>query len=52
MRTGRAIIVSAILALGLAGPVMAFSAVSAAAGHAPAVHAQAIAANPSLLYHS
>jgi hypothetical protein len=51
MRTGRAIITSGILVLGLAGPVLATSTVSAAAGPAPAVHVQAAAGNPGLFYH-
>jgi hypothetical protein len=49
MRTGRAIIFSAILALGLAGPVMAISTASVATGHAPAAHVEA--ANPGMLFH-
>jgi hypothetical protein len=44
MRIGRAIIVSTILALGLAGP-----AVVVAATHAPAAHSHVIAA--SWVYH-
>jgi hypothetical protein len=51
MRTGRAIIISAILALGLSGPVLAISTAAAAAGPAPAVHMQAASANPTLFYH-
>jgi hypothetical protein len=38
MRTGRAIIFSAILALGAAAPILASSGITAAAGHAPAAH--------------
>jgi hypothetical protein len=49
MRTRRAIIISAILALGLAGPVMAVSTATVAAGHAPAAHVEAAA--PTYLYH-
>jgi hypothetical protein len=49
MRTGRAIIISAFLALGMAGPVLAISTVSATAGQAPVVHVQA--ASTYLLYH-
>jgi hypothetical protein len=48
MRTGRAIIFSAILALGLAGPVMAISAASVATAQAPAAHVD----NPGMLYHA
>jgi hypothetical protein len=51
MRTRRAIIISAILALGLAGPVMAISTTTVASGHAPAAHVAA-AASPNYLYHS
>jgi hypothetical protein len=50
MRTGRAIIISAILALGLAGPVMAVSTATVASGHAPAVRVEAAAA-PTYLLH-
>jgi hypothetical protein len=41
MRTGRAIIFSAILALGAAAPILASPGMAAAAGHAPAAHVQA-----------
>jgi hypothetical protein len=44
MRIGRAIIITATLALGLAGP-----AVFVAAAHAPSTHTHAIAA--PLVYH-
>jgi len=47
MRTGRAIIISAILALGAAGSILA------AAGHAPAAHAQTTAvASTHIFYHA
>jgi hypothetical protein len=46
MRTGRAIIISAILALGTAGSILA------AAGHATAAHVQTTAASPTIFYHS
>jgi hypothetical protein len=46
MRTGRAIIISALLALGTAGAILA------AAGQAPAAHVQTTAASPSTFYHA
>jgi hypothetical protein len=49
MRTGRAIIISALLALGLAGPVMAASTAVVATGSVPVAQA---AASPSFLYHA
>jgi hypothetical protein len=54
MRTGRAIIVSVILALGVAGSTLASPAMFVAAGHAPSVHVQATASSvsPSVLYHA
>jgi len=45
MRVRRAII-PAILALGVAGSVVAGTAISAAAGHAPSTHTQVVAASP------
>lgn len=51
MRTGRAIIFSAILALGLAGPVMAISTATVATAQAPAAHVQAISVAPAYFYH-
>jgi len=51
MRTGRAIIISAILALGVAGPALTISTVSAAGWQSPAVHVQAASSGPNLLYH-
>jgi hypothetical protein len=51
MRTGRTIILSAILALGATGSIMATSAITAtAAVHAPSVHVEA--AGSSVLYRS
>ena len=38
MRIGRAIIIPAILALGVAGTVLPGAEIAMAAGHAPAVH--------------
>ena len=43
MRIRRAIIIPVILALGAAGSVLAGSAISTAAGHAPSVNAQGAA---------
>ena len=41
MRTGRALIISAVLALGAAGPILASQAIAVtAAGVVPAVHVQ------------
>ncbi len=54
MRIGRALIIPAILALGLAGSAMAGSAMVAAAGHAPSVHVQATtaSAHSNTYYHT
>jgi hypothetical protein len=54
MRTGRAIIVSVFLALGVAGSTLASPAMFLAAGHNPGVHVQATASSvsPSILYHT
>ena len=41
MRTGLAIITSTVLALGVAGSILAIPAMSPAAQHAPSVHVQA-----------
>jgi hypothetical protein len=49
MRTGRALIVSAVLALGATGPVMAAPVLAAVAAQAPA--AQVLAAAPSSTGH-
>jgi hypothetical protein len=43
MRIGRAIIIPAILALGVAGSILAGSAVPVAAVDAPSVHVQSVA---------
>jgi hypothetical protein len=43
MRIGRAIIIPAILALGVAGTVLPGAEIAMAAGHAPAVHLQTTA---------
>jgi hypothetical protein len=52
MRTRRAVIISAILALGAAGPVLASSAITtSAAGYAPAVHVQAAASTGSHIFY-
>jgi hypothetical protein len=47
MRIGRAIIIPAVLALGVAGSVLSGAAMSAATGHAPGVHVQVAAASGS-----
>jgi hypothetical protein len=54
MRTGRAIIISAILALGAAGPVLASpAAFAAAAGHAPSAQVHTVVkAAPAFFVHS
>lgn len=53
MRIGRAIIIPAILAFGMAGSILAGSAAPVAAGHAPSVQAQKAAhgAAPDIFYH-
>ena len=53
MRIGRALIVPAILALGVAGSLLTGSAMPAAAGHDASVHVQAAAVSlsPNTLYH-
>lgn len=53
MRIGRAIIIPAILALGVSGSILAGSAASVAAVHTPTVHVQSAAAStsPDLVYH-
>lgn len=52
MRIGRAIIIPAILALGVAGSILSGSAMSAAAGRAPSahVHPVAVSACPNIYY--
>jgi hypothetical protein len=54
MRIGRAIIFPAILALGVAGSALSGPAMSAAVGHAPSAHVQAVGVspNPSIYYHA
>ena len=53
MRIGRVLIIPAIVALGVAGPILAGSAMPVAAMHAPTVHVQAAAALsiPKTFYH-
>jgi hypothetical protein len=51
MRTGRAIIVSACRAIGLAGPAAAIAAASEAGSRAPAPQVRPAPASPHLLYH-
>jgi hypothetical protein len=45
MRTGRTIIISAILALGATGSILSTATISTAAVHAPAVHVEAAGPN-------
>jgi hypothetical protein len=53
MRTGRAIVIPVILALGVAVGALAGAEISAAATHTSVAHAQVTAssANPRMLYH-
>jgi hypothetical protein len=51
MRIGRAIIIPAILALSVAGSVLAAAEMSAAAEHAPSVHVQETASSGGALVH-
>ena len=53
MRIRRALIIPAILALGVAGPAFSGSAMAVAAGHAPSVQVQVAAASghPDTYYH-
>jgi hypothetical protein len=52
MRTGRAIIISALLALGTAGSILASPAMfAAAAGHAPAAQVHTVAMSPQYFMH-
>ena len=53
MRVGRKIVISAILALGAAGSILASSAATATAAQAPASHVVAakVHAAPNLYYH-
>ena len=52
MRIGRAILIPAILVLGVAGSILPGSAMSAAAGRAPSAHARvtAVSASPNVYY--
>jgi hypothetical protein len=54
MRIGRAIIIPAILALGVAGSLLTGSAMSAAAAHQATVnvHVAALTARPDTFYHT
>jgi hypothetical protein len=54
MRIGRAIIIPAVLALGVAGSVLTGSAISVAATHAPRVHVQSgtDAVKPDIFLHT
>ena len=51
MRIGRRFIIPAIVSLGVAGSVLTGSAISVAAGPAPAAHVQAAAVS-SVHYHN
>jgi hypothetical protein len=52
MRTGRAIIITAILTLGTAGSILASPAMFAAAtGHVPSAQVHTVAAAPNYFYH-
>ena len=54
MRTGRAIIISALLLLGSAGSVLASPVMATTAGHASSVHVEAASGNymsPGVYYH-
>jgi hypothetical protein len=53
MHVGRAIIIPAILALGVAGSLLSGPAMSATAVNAASVHVHAVAApaNPKTVYH-
>jgi hypothetical protein len=53
MRTGRALLVSAVLALGAIGPVMASPVLAATAAQAPAAHVQTVtsAGGGKIFYH-
>ena len=48
MRIGRAIIIPAILVLGVAGSVLSGWEMSVAAGHTPSVHVQTTASSATL----
>jgi len=51
MRIGRRIIIPAIISLGVAGSVLAGSAISVATGPAPTVHVQAAGASAGASVH-
>jgi hypothetical protein len=53
MRIGRSLIIPAILALGVAGSLLAGPAMSAATGHQASSHVHVVAApaNPDMVYH-
>jgi hypothetical protein len=54
MRIGRTVLIPVILALGVAGSVLAGAEMSAAVVHTPSVHAQqasATSASPGMHYH-
>ncbi len=51
MHIGRAVIIIAILVLGVAGSVLAALAISAAAGHVTSTHMQ-VAATSHTVYHT
>jgi hypothetical protein len=54
MRIGRTVIIPVILALGVAGSVLAGAEMSAAVVHTPSVHAQQVTASsaiPNMKYH-
>lgn len=53
MHIGRALIIPAILALGVSSSLLTGSAMSAAAGHVATVRVQvvAVSASPNMVYH-
>jgi hypothetical protein len=53
MRIRRAIIIPAILALGVAGSLLTGTVMPAAAGHVASVHVQAatVSVSPQMVYH-
>jgi hypothetical protein len=51
MRIRRAVIIPAILALGVAGSVLAGSAIPSAAGHAPSTSVQAAASSTAAVHY-
>ena len=51
MRIGRAIIIPAIVALGVAGSVLPGAEIAMAAGHAPAAHVHTIGTTLSGVYY-